>query len=349
MSRLFRWFAFAGLALLVGFVGIVTSMKMQVPPEAIAMRQRLPYLSLANRLAYESQSPASDGESGPVLADGGTERLNAIEMVFDSHDSRARALSLQKLHSSEVAYFISRPGFGLSRMGRSPGRERLEYGDPPPIPLMADEDSATGQSSEMANLTVPDVPADRQVAAVPTQKELELFHRADQIAFTDPWSFGDVKDRNQVAGFMPHAFMYQPVVGDPANSYPRAYDPTEERGVPHSSRWKIARLELVSLLKFDQPAVYVSDHLPRMQDLADAQTRPLNTFEQQGLASLRAGDDLITQVDTNEIRMLGSLRSVKQCLECHSGRRGALLGAFSYQLRHHPPLPQNLPEKGPAT
>ena len=131
---------------------------------------------------------------------------------------------------------------------------------------------------------------------VPTQKELEQFHRADQIAFTDPWSFGDVKDRDHVAGFIPHAFMYQPVVGDPANSYPRAYDRNDERGVPHSSRWKIARLELVSLLKFDRPAVYVSDHLPRMQDLADAQTRPLTAFEQQGLASLRAGEDLITHL-----------------------------------------------------
>lgn len=349
MSRIFWWFAFAGLALLAGFIGIVASMKMQVPAEAIAMRQRFPYVSLADRLAFETKSSAGEVAADLVLPGAGIERLNAIEMVFDTHDSRARALSFQKLHSREVAYFISRPGFGFSRMGRLPGRERLDYGDPPPIPLLADADSETGQSSGTADPSMPDVPADEKIASVPTQKELELFHRADQIAFTDPWSFGDVKDRDHVAGFIPHAFMYQPVVGDPANSYLHAYDPADERGVPHSSRWKIARLELVSLLKFDQPAVYVSDHLPRMQDLADAQTRPLTAFEQQGLASLRAGEDLITQVDTNEIQMLGSLRSVKQCLECHAGQRGALLGAFSYRLRRIPPLPENRPDQGPAT
>jgi hypothetical protein len=46
--------------------------------------------------------------------------FSAIEQVFDNQDSRARALSLQILHSSRVATFINRPGFGLGRMGRLP-------------------------------------------------------------------------------------------------------------------------------------------------------------------------------------------------------------------------------------
>jgi len=33
--------------------------------------------------------------------------------------------------------------------------------------------------------------------------------------------------------------------------------------------------------------------------------------------------------------MLGSLRAAKQCLECHTAKRGDLLGAFSYVL-HQP-------------
>jgi hypothetical protein len=31
--------------------------------------------------------------------------------------------------------------------------------------------------------------------------------------------------------------------------------------------------------------------------------------------------------------MLGLARSVKQCVACHGGARGDLLGAFSYVLR----------------
>jgi hypothetical protein len=36
--------------------------------------------------------------------------------------------------------------------------------------------------------------------------------------------------------------------------------------------------------------------------------------------------------------MLGSLRATKHCLQCHSGSRGSLLGAFSYRLRRDPSL-----------
>ena len=30
--------------------------------------------------------------------------------------------------------------------------------------------------------------------------------------------------------------------------------------------------------------------------------------------------------------MLGAIRSAKQCVQCHGGQRGDLLGAFSYTL-----------------
>jgi len=47
------------------------------------------------------------------------------------------------------------------------------------------------------------------------------------------------------------------------------------------------------------------------------------------LATLRKGEDLYVRED----RMLGSIRSTKQCIACHGGERGVLLGAFSYTLR----------------
>jgi hypothetical protein len=34
--------------------------------------------------------------------------------------------------------------------------------------------------------------------------------------------------------------------------------------------------------------------------------------------------------------MLGAARSVSQCIKCHDGERGDLLGAFSYYLQRQP-------------
>jgi hypothetical protein len=95
--------------------------------------------------------------------------------------------------------------------------------------------------------------------------------------------------------------------------------------------------EPVSLLKSKTPAVYVSKVLPRMDELKDARTRPLTEFEAAALAKLRAGEDLDSRSSLNRIHLLGSVRALKQCLECHNVQRGELLGAFSYELMRVPP------------
>jgi hypothetical protein len=88
-------------------------------------------------------------------------------------------------------------------------------------------------------------------------------------------------------------------------------------------------------LKFDEPRVYVLDHLPRMDQLSsdDVLTRALDEFEKESLEKLRTEEDLVVREEDGVHRMLGSLRAAKQCLECHSVDRGELLGAFSYVLR----------------
>jgi hypothetical protein len=344
MSRKIYGYIGVGLALIFALVGILALRSVQVPPEAVVLRERFAYRSLAGRLDYEARDVAKNSEKSPVLSDAGLERLKKIELVFDNRDSQARSLSLQMLHSYEVAYFISRPGNGLSRWGRLPGRELLEYSEPSPIPVMADaDDSGSQQIADKAEQE------DQPVASIPSPEELDHFHLAGQMAFTDPWSFGDVKNRDRVAGFISHGFTHLPIVGDPRNQYPRAYDPYAEHNTKHSSQWTITKLELVSLLKFDEPAVYVTHVLPRMKELADATTRPLTPFEEQSLESLRGGEDLVTVVDRNHIQMLGSLRASKQCLGCHSGERGRLLGAFSYLLSRDRPLPVNSSGKKPST
>jgi hypothetical protein len=89
----------------------------------------------------------------------------------------------------------------------------------------------------------------------------------------------------------------------------------------------------VSLLKHETPAVYVSKNLPRMDELSAAPTRPLDEFERSALRQLQESEELVVQPDANDLRMLGSLRAARQCTECHSVERGALLGAFTYRLR----------------
>jgi hypothetical protein len=98
-------------------------------------------------------------------------------------------------------------------------------------------------------------------------------------------------------------------------------------------RWTVQSLELVSLLKYAESAVYLSEYLPRMDELREAPTRKLNSFELHALASLRRGEDLVVESDPNEIRMLGSIRAVNVCTSCHEANRSDLLGAFSYRLR----------------
>jgi hypothetical protein len=102
-------------------------------------------------------------------------------------------------------------------------------------------------------------------------------------------------------------------------------------------------------LKFEQPRVYVSDYLPQMRQPSEATTRPLDQFEQQGLASLQTGDDLFTVVDDGEIRMLGSLRAIKICLGCHAVQRGDVLGAFSYRISRSPQRQRAIVRNPPHT
>src|SRR5260370_2629567 len=97
--------------------------------------------------------------------------------------------------------------------------------------------------------------------------------------------------------------------------------------------WLVQALDLLSLLKHEEPVAYLSEHLPRMDELREAKTRPLDAFERDALEVLRRGEDLKVQNASREIRMLGSIRAVKQCLQCHEVERGDLLCAFSYRLR----------------
>jgi hypothetical protein len=89
---------------------------------------------------------------------------------------------------------------------------------------------------------------------------------------------------------------------------------------------------LVSLWLNDPPAVYVTENLPRMDELRAAPTRPLSQFETRGLERLAQGETLVVSSTADVIRILGAVRASKTCLNCHDAHHGQLLGAFSYVL-----------------
>lgn len=178
---------------------------------------------------------------------------------------------------------------------------------------------------------------------LPTLPRLFLIHDDSAAEFAGFRRNGFVKDIDHVSGFLPHAVPGVPRLRVSKSSV--GYDWVSrwlgdvDRG--EKRVWLVTRMQLVSLLKFPDPAVYKSVHIPNMEELVDAETRPLTTFEADSLKRLTEGEDFVTDARTNRIQMVGALRAQKQCLRCHSVHRGELLGAFSYELMRTDESPPN--------
>jgi hypothetical protein len=279
---------------------------------ATDLRERYPFESIANRLTYETPRQAG-GVVAREEADGGA-RLAEIEWKIG--DGWPRTNALQALHTRQVAHFIVSPGFGIGR-DFMPFDKVIDLRDGGPIPLPATVDPNSppvGSASEaLASRSTARLASD-----FPPHWTLPQLHETGVVDFVNARGFGYIVDREHVAGFQSHRFSALPELG---------------RLAPEAARWRVEDLALVSLLKHEEPAVYLSAHLPRMDELRDAPIRPLDSFEQTTLANLRAGQDVAVRATSDRIRMLGAIRAVRQCVRCHEVERGELLGAFSYQLR----------------
>src|SRR5690606_8117504 len=110
---------------------------------------------------------------------------------------------------------------------------------------------------------------------MPPFEEALGFHFRTESDFARLDRNGYVKSVDQVAGFLPHALLHAPVA--PVDDALAAAEGRDQvRWDDTSKRWKVARVELVSLLKHETPRVYLSDNLPRMEDLSSIKTRPLS-------------------------------------------------------------------------
>lgn len=296
-------------------------------PTVDELRKKYPFESIAGRLDYDPAGAEAFARSDPPpkVTDATLKRLADQEQGMTNQAQWGmRVQSLKLLHSSEAQKFIDRDGFGISRM-LVPSYMLLDLPEAPTIPFASvrdadDKETTAGKQS-----------GSKATAPAPKDEELAGFHQVGISNFLDPNAFGYVQDREHVAGFRPHQFRGMPIL------------PVAGKASPgKSEQWAVIRLELVSLLTHDQPCVYVTKAMPRMEDAKIAPTRPLIPFEEKGLKALKAGDDLATESSGDRIRMVGSLRAGKQCQECHEVRRGDLLGAFSWELQRQPwesPIP----------
>jgi hypothetical protein len=299
-----------------------------VKRKAQELRKKYPFETMAGRLEYEADRAAGLAREGKEarLTQATAQRLEKLEKSFSIYlGGNVRIRSLQMLHSEQVEDFIKTDGMGVSRMMLPPSPKFLELPDAPAVALP--EIGSAGADEEAGEVVALPKQSPRQPirgSGLPSLDLLATFHDGGLFNFLDPRGFGYIVNRDQVAGFRSHQFRSMPGLPQP---------PVRgQKAVKEKERWMVRRLELVSLLKHEEPAVYVSEHLPRMDALQKAVTRPLTDFESEALKALREGEDLVTRATTEQIRMVGSVRAGKQCLSCHSVKRGELLGAFSYKL-----------------
>ncbi len=285
-------------------------------------REQYPIESLAQRLEYEREvvgdSTTAFASANPAdrqLSKTVESRLRQTD--FGHFDRSWRDLQLKQLHSWEADKFILSGGLGIARLF-SVENMQLDYEDQVEQSTNDEEQSFFVIDGATVRSTAPVAEQSDSAVATPSQNQLLELHDEGSWRFVNPASLGYVAGKQKAAGFVSHRFS-------------KARLPLGQ--TDPASGWKIARLELVSLLKHKEPRVYVSEELPQMEKLKSVPTRALHEFEQQALPKLWHEEDIVVAEEANEVLMLGALRARTECLDCHSVKRGQLLGAFSYSLR----------------
>lgn len=285
--------------------------------ERLRARERFQYVSLRERVT-PSNPTIYKIDSSPVEEDSDN---------LDRFWANRRASSIAWLHKSAVAHFLETPDFGVMRMGY-PSLYQLEDEDGEPIELP--------EPSYPADEAYPGRPQFAMTKYSAEHDWLAESHQDYQGWFVDPIRFGDIEDLDHVAGFESHG-MYRRKSWNRISDMQEPFDWDSQQfggeNVPPSLRVELEKLQLVGLLYHESPVVYELDTLPELLSAETAETRPLDEFEKRGLTRLLSGEVIHVEHDGRQMRMLGSLRNAKSCVECHEGPENQLLGAFSYTLR----------------
>ena len=274
-----RWFLAGSLLVTTLLYGAFCSKDIPYLLEARQLRTRYPLESLADRLAYETRWKAAGKRSSAAAAYTAREPkaeaffwsdLADLEFELGECGGRKpdqRSLTLAEVHSSFVKQFIDTPGFGFGRAIR-PDRRLIPLPESQPIklPPRSYEDPSKPDASGEPRPIVKNGP--NRFLENAFEREVDGFHSWSLRDFINPLGFGYVVDREHVAGFQAHHFRTT----------------VSFSGADPKQKWELEALDLLSLLKHPEPIAYVSDDLPRMEELRRAPVRPLDAFEQSLLA-----------------------------------------------------------------
>ncbi len=263
-----------------------------------------PLESLEARLSFEDVAsearvvPASVEQLSPEVAGNLTKQADRF--------THRRQWSLEALHENFEMQFAAAAGFGYMRMAR------VWPDDLEPEPV------------EIAKLPIA---VSERLLGENGSDHADALHQTVAFDFLNLGKTGYVRDRRHVAGFQPHS----------PTDLTSTIDNQRSCGQPkvEVSHWQLTRLELVSLLRHSPPRVYVADSLPAMDQLDQFEHRAVTEFEETSLPKLYTEADVVTEQGDDRILMLGALRASQDCLACHQGNQGKLLGAFSYEFARY--------------
>jgi hypothetical protein len=277
----------------------------------LAARAAYPIKDLSTRLPEVSKGSLSSQAESKVKLSESRLRKELNPFYADKSERNKRTNALRRAHDREYERFVRSLGFGPIRMS-SVSRWSID------LPEIVDLnfDAVERKPKKDHHLLTP-VYSDEARFYFDSPRSLPDLFKRSYLDFLNPATFGWAAAPKKVAGFEPHAFRF----------------PITQVSIK-SQTYAIRRLELIGLLMSDDPRVYVMDHLPRMDQIAESAvpTRPLNEFEAAALKKLLSGEDLVVDEQPNQIQMVGALRSLESCASCHDSESGDLMGAFSYDL-----------------
>jgi len=104
--------------------------------------------------------------------------------------------------------------------------------------------------------------------------------------------------------------------------------------------YRVDKLELIGIAKHETPVAYeINRHSPfaasaRFENppVAATNIRPLTDYEKSALVEIKGGKETVGKEDDSGLTVVGAVRSQDACLQCHTGKVGDVLGAFSYHL-----------------
>jgi hypothetical protein len=160
-------------------------------------------------------------------------------------------------------------------------------------------------------------------------------------------------------------FVSRPGMGLARVVPPEFYQPLSAEIVSiHGEKYRVKEMQLLGILKHDPPVAYLigerflmSPHQfgegfmpkPTEEAFKDHPSRPLTPTEQKAISAMKSDSrkDIVPLESTsNSTRIVGSIRAMTSCLECHDVQKDDLLGAFSYTLERLPG--DSVPVRGTA-